>query len=38
LKGEAVVGLCEIYSVGKIYIASALLYCRLRGLCACFSG
>jgi len=30
LKGGAVVGLC------KIYIASALLYCR--GLCACFSG
>jgi len=24
----------NLYSVGKIYIASALLYCR--GLCACF--
>jgi len=24
------------YSIGKIYIALALLYCR--GLCACFSG
>jgi len=26
----------NLCSVGKIYIASALLYCR--GLCACFSG
>jgi len=26
----------NLYIVGKIYIASALLYCR--GLCACFSG
>jgi len=26
----------NLYSVGKIYIASALLYCR--ELCACFSG
>jgi len=26
----------NLYSVGKIYIASAVLYCR--GLCACFSG
>jgi len=26
----------NLYRVGKIYIASALLYCR--GLCACFSG
>ena len=26
----------NLYSIGTIYIASALLYCR--GLCACFSG
>jgi len=26
----------NLYSVGKIYIVSALLYCR--GLCARFSG
>jgi len=26
----------NIYNVGKIYIALALLYCR--GLCACFLG
>ena len=35
LKGDAVVGLPmqNLYGVGKIYIASALLYCR--GLCVC---
>jgi len=26
----------NLYGIGKIYIASALLYCK--GLCACFSG